>query len=99
MPFNDCRSKSKGPLGHSFTPFGPAAPRHCGDVSSTPSASTSGPGTAEVRDECRCCCTVSRVHAPIDIQVIYEQLDAISREAKAIADGLPGELGAWRETA
>jgi hypothetical protein len=38
------------------------------------------------------------VQAPADIQVLQEQLDAISRDANALADGISGDLGAWRET-
>ena len=38
-----------------------------------------------------------RVPAPVDIQVLHEQLDAISREAKSLADGLSSDLGVWRE--
>jgi hypothetical protein len=34
---------------------------------------------------------------PVDIQVLREQLDAISGDAKALADGLYGDLGTWRE--
>src|SRR5207237_887572 len=45
------------------------------------------------------CCTVSRVVVPVDIQVLQEQLDAIERDAQALAGGLSEDLGAWRSAA
>ena len=36
---------------------------------------------------------------PADIQALQEQFHAIERDAKALTDGLPEELGTWHETA